>query len=153
MKHPIDTLSVALLVLLSAGCSQRHLDSNPQQVPGAGLLSDLGDGYALSGVTFRVTPASIRLCEHPDMRMTATVVWDGKPAGAETVAIWVDDGHSGSRKWFYGGSTGHADTGNWISDNTTLRMTDGEHGRTLALRRIHVTQCLFNASPTAATVN
>lgn len=113
------------------------------------MLSDQGDGYAVGGTTFRVTPTSIRLCEHPDLRMSVNVIWDGKPAGAKTVSIWVDDGHSGPKKWFYGGPTGHGETGNWIGDNTTLRMIDGENGRVLGMRRVHVTQCLIN-SPTVS---
>lgn len=153
MKHPAHTLAFTLLSLLATGCSHHHPDPDRQQVPGAGLLSDQGDGYAVDGTTFRVTPTSIRVCEHPDLRMSVDVTWDGSPAGARTVGIWVDDGHSGPKKWFYGGSTGHAKTGNWIGDNTTLRMTDGENGRTLALRRIHVTQCLVSPPATAPLVD
>lgn len=113
------------------------------------MLSDQGDGFAADGVTFLVTPVSIRVCEHPDLRMSVNVTWNAQGARAKTVVIWVNDGTSGPKRWFYGNPSDHAETGNWIADNTTLRMMDGDTGRLLAMRRLHVTQCLDH-SPAAA---
>ncbi len=143
MKSCIQLIAFALLSLLTAGCSLRSAEPDGRrQVPGAGLLSDQGDGFAIGGVTFQVSPMSLRVCEHRDLRMSVEVTWDAQAAGAKTVTIWVNDGSSGPKRWLSGGATGRAQTGVWIGDNSTLRMTVGEAGKTLALRRIHVTACL-----------
>ena len=146
MKPWMHVFALALFSLLTTACSQRSAEPGvPQQIPGAGLLGDQGDGFAIKGVTFQISPMSIRVCEHPDLRMSADVIWNAQAVGAKTVTIWVDDGSSGPKKWLSGGATGHSRTGAWIIDNASLRLTDGQTGDTLAVRRIHVTQCFGNS--------
>lgn len=149
--HP-RALPLVFYCLLTASCSQRPTELNaPRQIPGAGLLSDQGDGFALDGVVFQVSPMSVRICEHHDLRMSADVTWDAQKASAKTVVIWVGDGKSAPKKWLSGGATGHSQTGAWVGDNTSLRLADGSTDRTLALRHIHVTQCLDEPPVSAAS--
>ena len=143
VKSCLLAITLASFSLLAAGCTRISAGAaDAHQIPGAGLLDDQGDGYAIAGVTFKVSPVSIRSCDHPGLRMQAQVGWNALPEGASSVVIWVDDSKSPPKRWFYGGADGHAQTGNWIVDNTTLRMLDGATGKVLAVRHIHVTQCL-----------
>lgn len=143
IKSLLSATALASLLLATAGCSGTSAGhAAARQVPGAGLLNNQGDGYVIAGVTFNVSPVSIRRCDHPDLRMRAEVTWNALPAGSHTVTIWVGDNTTPPKKWFYGGAQGNAQTGNWINGNTTLRMLDGVTGKTLAVRHMHVTQCL-----------
>ncbi|MDE3073338.1 MAG: hypothetical protein KGJ63_11475 [Pseudomonadota bacterium] len=136
-------IALASFSLSAAGCSRTFAEhGEPSRIPGAGLLDSHGDGYAIAGVIFNISPVSIRRCDHPDLRMQAGVTWNARAAGVRTVAIWVNDDKTPPKKWFYGGSQGHAATGNWIEGNTTLRMLDGATGKVLAVRHMHVTECL-----------
>jgi hypothetical protein len=143
MKIRRHIAAFAWLSLLASGCtSQSSGLHNRHEILGAGLLSGQGDGFALEGITFLVTPASIRACEHPDLRMSAEVMWNAQIAGVKNVAIWISNGASPPKKWLSGHSSGSAKTGEWVVNNSTLQMTDDDSGAILAVRRVYVVQCL-----------
>jgi hypothetical protein len=143
---------IAVLVVLATKRARQLKDPMTRQVPGAGMLNGEGDGFAIKDVTFRIEPEVIRICEHPDLRVALNVTWDTSAVNTQAVTIWVDDGTSGARRWMTSGSSGHAETGNWIADNTTLRLVDTRTNKTLAMRRVHAMQCLgYLANPPSGT--
>lgn len=148
MKTLIHILALGGLSMLATACSQQSTSSPDHgQVPGVSLLT--GRDPAKKGVTFFVTPASIRTCEHPNLRMSAEVTWNVQSAKVRSITIWVDDRSSGPKKWLSGRPSGSARTGDWIGGNATLRMTDDKTGSTLAVHHFYITRCLGGASTSA----
>lgn len=136
----------ALAMFLCVGCSRTTSEAGqPRVVPGAGLLEGKGEGFELPGALLELSPPVIRVCDHPDMRMISTVSWNAAEAGADKITIWVDDGISAPKRWFYGGGIGSAETGNWVVDGTTFRLAADGSNKTLAIRKVHAVRCLSKA--------
>lgn len=87
-------------------------------------------------VRFRVTPGRIEACEKSPIE--ADVAWLAQ--GTESVQIFIYGVGEKPKLWLRGGSRGSARTGEWITDGTTLLLTDIA-GRPLARRTIEAAAC------------
>jgi hypothetical protein len=138
-----------LLCLLLAGCPKGAAPLRLSEIPGAALLSGRGDSFKDPGVVFELSPAILRVCEHPDHLMATKVSWDVGATGAQAVNIWVGDARERGRLWIQGLPHGAAETGPWIGNGSTLRLVGAEgsqKGRTLAIVKVIAVECLADPS-------
>lgn len=129
-----------LSVILLIGCT-KQIDStkNLTTISAKESNLDLGVPVTNAGVVFVMTPSVIDNCD--SLNHTIDVDWDVNALGVKSVTIYADDGESEQKVWVKGGASGHEKTGNWIKNNSTLRLTDSVTGKVLALHQFHEIDC------------
>lgn len=141
-----------LLSVAGVACSGNSGHARGSEVPGTGSLNGTPDGFELPGVKLELSPSNLRLCDHPDGRMTATLTWDARAAGVKGITIWVSSNpRSKGARFFEGAAMGSTPTGSWVVNNTTFRLKEsGKHGRLLAIEKISTVDCLAQAPAASA---
>jgi hypothetical protein len=85
------------------------------------------------------TPASFPECKGPNIVVNARWNATGKTKDKITILVYKP-GHAPAIWMSNAAPTGQSDTGEWMSDGSTMRLIDAK-GRLLAMRTLVTTPC------------
>jgi hypothetical protein len=124
-KRYIVLVAAGTLLISGSDSSSTELPAPKPQMQSeeAGRVSE-----ALPGVTFEVSPNTLRVCDPP---MVAKVSWNAMAAGMSTVRIFVSNGEE-EKLFALQGAEGSADTGPWVTAKTVFILKDGAETKQLA---------------------
>lgn len=99
----------------------------------------------LGNAELQFTPSVFSECEGPDI--VVSVAWDATLQTQGPVFLEVHRLGQRPQLWMETAASGHSDTGDWMSDGTTIELRD-DKGRLLAMRTLEMTPCPADASTT-----
>lgn len=133
-------LLLATVIAVLAACSETPADHPPRPAappvavvpPPPAAIEPAPAAKAL----FTSTPASIRRCDAKDGNATVALAWDAAAAGAAFVTVIVD-----GKVLAEGTTTGTANTGEWVREETRFTLLDAATKQPLATLQIPFVEC------------
>jgi hypothetical protein len=131
----------ALAALLAlAGCQKAAPPADSLPAPSPAGTTEAARPAA-TGVTFKVEPGQVHMCDGRD-RVVSKVSWQVTDPAVTTVRVEIDTATDPARKTFTaGGATGSEKTGDWVVQGVRFHLMDATTGKELASHQVAGLPC------------